>query len=82
MAAMYGRDDEVASVHTRGVAGKLVADGRWLMADVQVRECVLAPGEILFLPVGGWHAVEALDMSMTVTFANFKWITIFTASIR
>jgi hypothetical protein len=44
-----------------------------LMADVQVRECVLAPGEILFLPVGCWHFVEALDISMTVAFTNFKW---------
>jgi ribosomal protein L16 Arg81 hydroxylase len=44
-----------------------------LMAEVQVRECVLAPGEILFLPVGCWHFVEALDISLTVAFTNFKW---------
>ncbi|WP_300759434.1 cupin-like domain-containing protein [Janthinobacterium sp.] len=44
-----------------------------LMGDVQVRDCVLAPGEILFLPVGCWHFVEALDISLTVAFTNFKW---------
>ena len=43
------------------------------MADAQVLECTLAPGEILFLPVGCWHFVEALDVSVTVTFTNFLW---------
>jgi len=31
----------------------------------------LAPGEVLFLPVGWWHYVKALDRSMTVSFINF-----------
>jgi len=31
----------------------------------------LAPGEVLFLPVGWWHYVKALDRSMTVSFTNF-----------
>lgn len=43
------------------------------MATVQVLECVLAPGEMLFLPVGCWHFVEALDVSATVAFTNFRW---------
>jgi hypothetical protein len=29
------------------------------------------PGEALFIPVGCWHAVEALDVSISVTFTNF-----------
>ncbi|MCA1685929.1 MAG: cupin-like domain-containing protein [Planctomycetia bacterium] len=37
----------------------------------QVLECVLHPGEILFLPVGCLHFVEALDVSATVSFTNF-----------
>ena len=37
----------------------------------QVIECVLAPGEILFLPIGCWHYVEGLDVSVTVSFTNF-----------
>ncbi|MDC8760763.1 cupin-like domain-containing protein [Janthinobacterium fluminis] len=44
-----------------------------LAADVQVLECVLEPGEILFLPVGCWHFVEGLDVSATVAFTNFRW---------
>jgi hypothetical protein len=29
------------------------------------------PGEALFIPVGCWHAVDALDVSISVTFTNF-----------
>lgn len=43
------------------------------MANVQILECVIEPGEILFLPVGCWHYVEALDISVTVAFTNFRW---------
>jgi ribosomal protein L16 Arg81 hydroxylase len=31
----------------------------------------LEPGEVLFLPVGWWHWVKALDVSITVTFTDF-----------
>lgn len=50
-----------------------------LMRDVRVLECTLNPGEILFLPVGCWHFVEALDVSVTVSFTNFCWDNDFTA---
>lgn len=43
------------------------------MADVPIIECVLEPGEILFLPVGWWHHVEGLDMSVTIAVTNFRW---------
>jgi Cupin-like domain len=41
------------------------------MRDAQVIECTLAPGELLFLPIGWWHYVEGLDASVTMTFTNF-----------
>ncbi|RYF75263.1 MAG: cupin-like domain-containing protein [Comamonadaceae bacterium] len=41
------------------------------MRDVTVLECDLAPGELLFIPVGWWHHVRGLDISVTVTFVNF-----------
>jgi hypothetical protein len=44
-----------------------------MMAGVTVIDCVLAPGEILFLPVGWWHFVEALDVTITVSTTHFKW---------
>ena len=50
-----------------------------LMRDLRIQECTLNPGELLFLPVGCWHCVEALDVSATVTFTNFIWDNDFTA---
>ena len=44
-----------------------------LMEGVPILECVLEPGEILFLPVGWWHMVEGLETSVTIAFTNFKW---------
>ncbi|NYE61603.1 hypothetical protein FHW58_002810 [Duganella sp. 1224] len=56
------------------VDGRRVDTERFpLMAGVPVRECVLAPGELLFLPVGWWHFVEALDVSITVSTTHFRW---------
>lgn len=43
------------------------------MAGVPVLDVELAPGEILFLPVGWWHFVEALDVTVTVSATNFRW---------
>jgi hypothetical protein len=43
------------------------------LAGMPVPECVLEPGEILFLPVGWWHFVEALDISVTIACTNFRW---------
>lgn len=34
-------------------------------------DIVLEPGETLFLPVGWWHHVRALDVSISVSFTNF-----------
>jgi ribosomal protein L16 Arg81 hydroxylase len=49
------------------------------MRDVALLDCVLAPGEILFLPVGSWHCVEALDASVTVSMINFLRFNDFSA---
>jgi hypothetical protein len=39
---------------------------------------VIAPGELLFIPVGWWHWVKSLDITMTVTGNNFKFRNSFT----
>lgn len=45
---------------------------RWpKFADASVLKIVLEPGEVLFLPVGWWHQVRALDVSITISFTNF-----------
>jgi hypothetical protein len=34
---------------------------------------VLRPGEALFIPVGWWHCVEALEISASLSFTNFVY---------
>jgi Cupin-like domain len=54
------------------VDGRVVpSDPRPSPDQPQIVECILDRGEILFLPVGSLHHVEALDVSVTVTFTNF-----------
>jgi hypothetical protein len=43
------------------------------LRNVQWTQCDLAAGELLFLPIGWWHSVESLDVSITATFTNFRW---------
>ncbi len=39
--------------------------------DATFIDLLIEPGEVLFIPVGWWHHVRALDVSMTVSFTNF-----------
>jgi len=36
-------------------------------------DTVLSPGEALFLPVGWWHSMRTLDVSLSVSFTNFRF---------
>jgi len=42
-----------------------------LFRQVKFIETVLEPGEIIFVPVGWWHQVKGLDVSLSVSFTNF-----------
>jgi len=44
---------------------------------VQVHEVILEPGDSLFLPLGWWHQVTALDFSVSITHTNFRWLNDF-----
>lgn len=41
--------------------------------EPQVIECILNPGEVLFLPIGCLHYVQGLDISVTVSFTSFAF---------
>ncbi len=43
-----------------------------LMRNVPVLSVRVSSGDALFLPVGWWHCVEALDMSISISLGNFK----------
>jgi hypothetical protein len=47
--------------------------------EAQVLECILGPGEILFLPIGCMHFVEGIEISVTMSFTNFVFDNDFTS---
>ena len=36
--------------------------------DAPYRDCVLKPGEVLFIPTQHWHYVRSLELSFSVSF--------------
>ncbi len=42
-----------------------------LFKEVRVIEVILEPGDVIFMPVGWWHAVKSLDISISMSFTNF-----------
>ena len=43
-----------------------------LFEQVKMLEVVVEPGETVFLPLGWWHQVTSLDVSISFSFTNFK----------
>ena len=41
-----------------------------LFRDVKVLEVVVEPGETVYLPLGWWHQVTALDVSLSFSYSN------------
>ncbi len=44
-----------------------------LFAQATVLEVVVEPGETVFLPLGWWHQVTALDVSLSFSFSNLAF---------
>jgi hypothetical protein len=44
-----------------------------LFRNVTVTDVEIGPGDLLFLPVGWWHHVLGLEISITMTFTNFAF---------
>lgn len=43
------------------------------LRGVRFHDITLMPGDALFIPIGGWHQVESLDFSVSITYTNFLW---------
>jgi hypothetical protein len=43
------------------------------LANARIHEVTLAPGEILYVPLGWWYQVRSLSFGISVTYTNFNW---------
>ena len=71
---LYAPDEPTLLARAHGVYNRLDPErDAATLATVPTLDLVLAPGEALFLPVGWWHHVCALDLSISVAFNHFTW---------
>jgi ribosomal protein L16 Arg81 hydroxylase len=71
---LYPPDEPALLTGARGVYNDLDPEhDAAVLAAVPGFDLVLAPGEALFLPIGWWHHVRALDLSISVAFNHFNW---------
>lgn len=43
------------------------------LQDVAAHDVLLEPGQMLYIPLGWWHQVHALDFSVSITHTAFRW---------
>lgn len=57
----------------RDLAEPRIVDRYPALQGIHVHQVLLGPGDALFIPLGWWHQVTALDFSVTFTHTNFRW---------
>lgn len=48
-----------------------------LLKDANIMEVTVNPGELLFIPIGWWHCVKSIDITISVTGNNFRFANSF-----
>jgi hypothetical protein len=48
-----------------------------LFKDARIIDLVLEPGEVLFIPVGWWHHVRSLDISISLSMVDFVFPNVY-----
>jgi hypothetical protein len=43
------------------------------LRGLPILETIVEPGEFLFIPVGWWHEVRSLEVSISLSFSNFRF---------
>ena len=69
---LYPPGEPALLAHARGVYNDLDPEHDPSLA-ARGHDLTLTPGEALFLPVGWWPQVRALDLSISVAFNHFTW---------
>ncbi|MEE4452637.1 cupin-like domain-containing protein [Novosphingobium resinovorum] len=68
---MYNDRHVFSAVHDLDDPARI--DAHPLVRQATVYDVVLEPGDMLFIPIGWWHQVRALDFSVMMTATNFLW---------
>lgn len=64
--------EQAVLARARGVYNRLDCENPGAeLAGVPIRQIELQPGETLFIPIGWWHQVRALDVSISLGLNNF-----------